>query len=559
MKSHSALKGIQPLHDSGPTRHAVRQMKRRIGAGLVLFALTLAASFLSLSLVQSRSQQSPYVLYRSFLHTAIAINRNYVEEPDNSFLFASAVEGIARELSGKVPFATAELIASASPVDDVRELNDAFVRSLQAVREQLHAANVESASIDEVIRSAIGGMVSGLARQHSDSYSYYLPPKKARELSESLHNESFGGVGTYIEYLPEQQKILILGVLPDTPAFEAGLEVGDLIVKVDGVPLADIPIDSPEAARDRIRGKIGTRVVLTVEREGIPTLLDIPVTRRKIDVKNTFKVSLTDSIGYIRIDNFTSEAPEEMKQSLEFFNSSGSDGLILDLRSNPGGLLEAAVAVSAFFLPPGKLITYTQGRVSADGPLHYKEYRAENHSLIWSRPTVILVDRRSASASEIVTGALKDHGRAIVVGEQTFGKGSVQEIFPLQDQSSLRLTVAHYFTPGGVCIHRVGIEPDVEAKYVPRQVASATGEAEVPPEAVAPEVQDASAVEDATPGQEVDFARRIDRRSFLQRRRDALLRDNQVLAAIRVLEERLASSEEAPSEKPKTAATAAGL
>ncbi len=509
----------------------------------MLFALTLAGAFSSLSLVESRSQRSPYVLCRSFLRTAIAINDNYVEKPDHNLLFASALGGVARELADEVSFATANLIASASPIGNVRELNEAFVRSLRTVRDQLHAANVQDASIDSVIRGAISSMVSGLARKYNDGYSYYLPPKKAKELSKSLHNESFGGVGIYIEYLPNLGKILVLAVLRDTPAFEAGLEAGDLIIKVDGVPLADVPIDSGDAAKNHIRGEIGSQLVLSVEREGVPTPLDIAVTRRKIDVKSTFKVPLTDAIGYLRLDNFTTEAPEEVRKALEYFNSSGTDALILDLRSNPGGLLDAGVDISALFLPPGKLITYTQGRASTDGPQRYQEFRAEDHSLVWSRPVAVLVDRRSASASEIVTGALKDHGRATIVGERTFGKGSVQEIFPLQDHSSLRLTVARYFTPSGVCIHQVGIDPDVEVKYAFQQAAGATEEVSLRQEAVLPEGQEGTpSIEEATAEGRTQAVPSIDRRSYLQRRREALLEDNQVQTAIKVLEEILARS-----------------
>jgi len=423
------------------------------------------------------------------------------------------------------------------------------MRSLGTVREQLHAAQVEGASIDAVIRSAISGMVSGLARKYDDDYSYYLPPKRAEELSKSLHNESFGGVGIYIHYLSDEQRILVLAVLPETPAFEAGLEAGDLIAKVDGVALPDIPIDSPDEAKNRIRGKIGTQVVLTVEREGVPTPLDITVTRKKIDVKSTFKVSLSDSIGYLRIDSFTAEVGDEVKKCLEYFNSSGADALILDLRSNPGGLLDAAVEVSAQFLPPDRLITYTQGRASDGDRQRYQEFRAESGAQIWNGPMVVLVDRRSASASEIVTGALKDHDRALVIGEQTFGKGSVQEIFPFEDRSSLRLTVAHYFTPGGVCIHRVGIEPDVEVKYPPLSATAVVEDSSGEQGAVAPNVQDASAVQDATAAARSKSARAIDRRSFLQRRREALMEDLFVLAAMEALEETLAAADqESPGE-----------
>jgi len=490
------------------TEQAMRMMKRRISAGLILFALTLAAAFISLSLAENQGQSGTMRATKAFRQAALNIDKRYVVAPDSNLLYVSALDGVARRVAEEdVHLATAGLIAEVSPVENVRQLGEAFFGALQEVRRLRHEADVQGASMGELIRSGLSQMVTGLARANEDNYSYYLSPKEAKRLSESLHNDSFGGVGIIIEFKKDIGKILILSVLPDTPAYRAGLETGDLIIRVDAVPLDQIPIDSPEAAKNRIRGKIGTKVTLTVEREGVPTPLDLVVTRDKIDVKYTSKLDLGDSIGYIRIDSFASEAAEETEKYLEYFNSAGAEALILDLRSNPGGLLEASVEVAALFLPPQALITYTQGRAKP-----YQEYRMERKRQLWERPLAVLVNQYSASASEIVTGALKDHDRAIIVGTKTFGKGSVQEIFPLGDQSRLRLTVAHYYTPSGVCIHRVGIEPNIEEEFIPPEK---------------PQAEEAEEAED----DEED----LDRRSYAERRREALLKDNQVQAAIQAL------------------------
>lgn len=495
---------------------ARRMMWRRIWAGLLLLCVTLTVSLLSLSLAESRSLDSTFVATKTFRQVAAHINSDYVEKPDNSMLFASAVEGVAEALSRQqIEFATAEWIASASPVGNLRELDQAFFETLKRARSLISSATVEGVTVGELIRAGVTRMVQGLSKANGDAYSYYLTPEAARSLQDSLHNDSFGGVGIIIEYLADIQKILILSVLPETPGYRSGLKAGDLIIELDGMSLAEIPIDSPESAKNKIRGEIGSQLILTVEREGVPTPLEFSVVRDKVDVKSTSKLDLEDSIGYIRIANFTEEAAGEVRKYLEYFNSAATEGLILDLRYNPGGLLNAAVDVSALFLPGDRLITYTQGRPGTDGDAKYKEFRAKTEEPVWTRPLAVLVNRHSASASEIVTGALKDHGRARIVGQKTFGKGSVQEIFPLADFSSLRLTVAYYFTPNGICIHKIGIDPDVAVELPVRE------EQETPPD-------EEKAEDPASATGEM----KIDRRSFTQRQQEALSKDPVVRAAL---------------------------
>ncbi len=508
------------------SKNVGRMMWRRISAGLLLFCATLTVSLLSLSLAESRSLDSTFVATKTFRQVAAHIDSDYVEKPDNSVLFASAVEGVAEALSKQqIEFATAEWIASASPVENIRELDQAFFETLKKARSLISSSTVEGATVGELIRAGVTRMVQGLSKANGDAYSYYLTPEAARSLQDSLHNDSFGGVGIIIEYLADIQKILILSVLPDTPGYRSGLKAGDLIIELDGIALAEIPIDSPESAKNKIRGEIGSQLSLTVEREGVPAPLKFTLTRDKVDVKSTTKLELEDSIGYIRIANFTEEAAGEIRKYLEYFNSAGMEGLILDLRYNPGGLLNAAVDVSALFLPGDFLITYTQGRPGTDGDAKYREFRASSDQPVWTRPMAVLVNQHSASASEIVTGALKDHDRARIVGQKTFGKGSVQEIFPLADASSLRLTVAYYFTPNGVCIHKIGIEPDVKVE-LPSQ----------------DEEESAPVEEKAEEPVEATGEAKIDRRSFTQRQQEALSKDPVVQAAVEALKASIQSS-----------------
>jgi carboxyl-terminal processing protease len=260
--------------------------------------------------------------------------------------------------------------------------------------------------------------------------------------------------------------LTVVSPIEDTPAFRAGLKSGDRIIKIDGEPTKDVSL--VDAVR-RMRGPKGTPVTITIMRDDFDAPKDFTVTRDIIKIHSVSQRKLDDEIGYIRMRNFHKTTADELEEALHDLEEQKITGLVLDLRNNPGGLLNQAVEVVDKFVGKDQLIVYTQGRVrnqnmrfSSKGDRPHLEY-----------PLVILVNGGSASASEIVAGALQDHGRAIVLGTQTFGKGSVQTIIPLSDGSGLRLTTARYYTPKGYLIQGRGISPDIKVENKPVEKAEA--------------------------------------------------------------------------------------
>jgi len=310
---------------------------------------------------------------------------------------------------------------------------------------------------DEVVKQATAGMVASL-----DRYSEFLDQQKYRDLQEDTRG-SFGGVGIEIGII--SGKLSVIAPIEGTPAASAGLLGGDVIAFIDHVPTDDMKIMD---AVHRIKGVPGTKVVLTIQREGSPTR-DVPLVRAIITPVNIRDAVLEGSgIGYVAIHSFSEHTTENLADSLRRFEAARLKGVILDLRSNPGGLLQEATRVVDLFLPGGVAIVTTEAR---DPGQRAKYYSSEKQS-VPRFPLVVLVNEYSASGSEIVAGALKDHRRAIIMGRRTFGKASVQSITPINSDKSqaLRMTVARYYTPSHNEIHEVGIEPDVAlqaARYPP--------------------------------------------------------------------------------------------
>jgi len=271
--------------------------------------------------------------------------------------------------------------------------------------------------------------------------------------------------------------LTVVSPIDGTPAYRAGLHTGDKIVKIEGITTKDLSLAD---AVKRMRGKPGTKITVTILREGWTEPRDFTITREQIRVQSVRSQDLEPGIGYIRLRQFQEQSPNDLEASLEKFTKNGQklQGLILDLRNDPGGLLTAAVEVTEKFLEDGKLVVYTEGRVRNQS-MRFTAHAKKPHL---DFPIVVLVNQGSASASEIVAGALQDWGRAIVLGTQTFGKGSVQTIIPLTDGSGLRLTTAKYFTPKGRSIHGKGITPDIVVE-LPKVVAAAADPAKpvVPP------------------------------------------------------------------------------
>ncbi len=311
---------------------------------------------------------------------------------------------------------------------------------------------IESDYVDEVkpkdlIYGALQGMLGTL-----DDHSQFLDPDTYNEMRVETEGK-FGGLG--IEIAIRDELLTIVSPIDDTPAWKAGLQAGDRIVKIDGELTRGITLT--EAVK-KLRGEPGSEVTLTVLRESERELLDIAVTRAIITIQSIKDVKiLEDGIGYIRLAEFQEQTPNDLNAAIERLVQDGMDSLILDLRNNPGGLLDVAVVVSEAFLERGQMVVSTQGRRSNQN----LEFRVRNSRGHVEEPMVVLVNGGSASGSEIVAGAVQDNHRGIIVGEKTFGKGSVQTIIPLRDGSALRLTTSKYFTPSGRCIHGLGIDPDV--------------------------------------------------------------------------------------------------
>ena len=326
------------------------------------------------------------------------------------------------------------------PVEELRTFTDVFGR--------VKNDYVEEVPDKKLLENAIRGMLSGL-----DPHSAYLDPDQFKELQVGTSGE-FGGLG--IELGMEDGFVKVIAPIDDTPAQRAGIKAGDLIIRLDDTPVKGLSLND---AVKIMRGKPGTDIVLTIVREGEEKPLKITITRAVIKVKSVKHRMLDDGFGYVRISQFQSKTAENMVRAiarLKKENKGSLRGLVLDLRNNPGGVLNGAVAVSDAFLTKG-LIVYTEGRVN-DSKLRFN---ATPDEVLEGAPLVVLVNQGSASASEIVAGALQDHKRAIIVGSRTFGKGSVQTILPLSNGAAVKLTTARYYTPSGRSIQAEGIEPDI--------------------------------------------------------------------------------------------------
>lgn len=305
-----------------------------------------------------------------------------------------------------------------------------------------------------LFENAVRGMLAGL-----DPHSSYLDTEEFADLKQTTSGK-FGGLG--IEVTPEEGLIRIISPIDDTPAQRAGIQAGDLIIRLNDTPVKGLSL---KEAIDMMRGEKGTPITLTIIRQNEPKPLVFTINRDIINVQSVKSKTLEDQYGYIRISQFQSNSGDDLThaiQALKKTNGGKLKGLILDLRNNPGGILEASVQVSDAFLDRDKLkydavIVYTKGRISGS---QIKE-KAHAGDLLNGAPLVVLVNRGSASASEIVAGALQDHQRAVIMGTQTFGKGSVQTVIPLKDKRGLKLTTALYYTPAGRSIQAIGIKPDI--------------------------------------------------------------------------------------------------
>ena len=369
--------------------------------------------------------------------------------------------GLAGVLAGAALTVNLSAIANrdaetALPVEELRAFTDVFAR--------IKSDYVEPVEDKKLITEAINGMLTGL-----DPHSAYLDAEGFKDLQVGTQGE-FGGLG--IEVGMEDGFVKVVSPIEDTPAFKAGVKPGDLIVKLDDTPVKGMTLND---AVKRMRGKPGSTIKLTIVRKGVDKPIVLTLTRAVIKIRSVKSKLLESGYGYVRVTQFQEHTGELLAESLNKLykdNKAPLKGLILDLRNDPGGLLNGAVAVTAAFVKPDSLVVYTDGRTE-DAKMRLTASR-ENYLRpmqpdylknlpegVKQVPMVVLVNSGSASASEIVAGALQDHKRAVVMGTRTFGKGSVQTILPLGNGTAIKLTTARYFTPNGRSIQAKGIEPDI--------------------------------------------------------------------------------------------------
>jgi len=316
------------------------------------------------------------------------------------------------------------------------------------VFERIRADYVDEPTDEELIEAAITGMLSSL-----DPHSNYLNAKNFKEMQVQTRG-SFGGLG--IEVTMEGGLVKVVSPIDDTPASRAGIEPGDLVSHLDGTPVLGLTLSQ---AVEKMRGPVGADIVLTIRRAHLQQPFDLTITRAIVKIRSV-RSRLEDNIGYLRITSFNERTDAGVKKAMKEFHEKLGDklqGIVLDLRNNPGGLLDQAIAVSDAFLDKGEVVS-TRSREAEDT----QRFNARPGDLAKGLPLVVLINAGSASASEIVAGALQDHKRAIILGTKSFGKGSVQTIVPLRGHGAMRLTTARYYTPSGRSIQAVGIEPDIK-------------------------------------------------------------------------------------------------
>ena len=334
--------------------------------------------------------------------------------------------------------------SNANQTDNLYKKLDLF----SDVLETLNNEYVDQVDESKVLDAAINGMLQSL-----DPYSSYMSPENFRNMNAETKGE-FGGLG--IEITMQAGLVKVISPIEGTPADKAGIKAGDFIIRINNTQVKGLNLFE---AVSMMRGKVGTKINLVIRRENIDDELKFTLKRGIIKIREVSSEVKLNSIGYIRLRTFNQKSHNQLKEKIKSFKSKKLNGYILDLRNNPGGLLSQAIKISDMFLDSGEIVS-TKGRDKTD----IKIFNAKKGDIIDGLPLIVLINKGSASASEIVSGALKDHKRAIILGETSFGKGSVQSIIPLTNRGALRLTTAKYYLPSGSSISEVGVSPDITVK-----------------------------------------------------------------------------------------------
>ena len=338
-------------------------------------------------------------------------------------------------------FLNSTLVSSSE--SDIYKKIDLFGEVLEKINEEY----VEDINQSESMDSAINGLLQSL-----DPYSAYLSPENFEEMQTETSGE-FGGLG--IEVSMEAGVVKVITPLDDTPASRAGLKAGDYIVKINDTQVQGKTLTE---AVEIMRGPVGSDIELTVRRRGVKKALTFTLTREIIEIQSVKSDLLDKNIGYLRLTSFNENSAQQIKKRINDLNNEKKlKGFILDLRNNPGGLLSQAIKITDYFLDNGEIVS-TKSRKASEN----RKWFARDGDLTGGKPLIVLINYGSASASEIVAGALKDHKRAIILGENSYGKGSVQSIIPLRNEGAIRLTIAKYYLPSGTSISEVGVTPDIE-------------------------------------------------------------------------------------------------
>ena len=340
-------------------------------------------------------------------------------------------------------FSIFNLNSAISDETDIYKKIDLFGEVLEKINEEY----VEDINQSESMDSAINGLLQSL-----DPYSAYLSPDNFEEMQTETSGE-FGGLG--IEVSMEAGVVKVITPLDDTPASRAGLKAGDYIVKINDVQVQGKTLSE---AVEIMRGPVGSDIEITVRRRGVKKALQFTLTREIIEIQSVKSDLLDNNIGYLRLTSFNENSAQQIKKRInELDKDKKTKAFILDLRNNPGGLLSQAIKITDYFLDNGEIVS-TKSRKASEN----RKWFARDGDLTDGKPLVVLINYGSASASEIVAGALKDHKRAIILGENSYGKGSVQSIIPLRNDGAIRLTIAKYYLPSGTSISEVGVTPDIE-------------------------------------------------------------------------------------------------
>lgn len=371
--------------------------------------------------------KQPLALF-TFLVGTLLITTSFAQQQDTK---VEPKEGVV-ETQTKTPL----------PLEQIRSFADIFTR--------IKVNYVEEVTDEQLLEYAVEGMLSGL-----DPHSVYLKEERFEELNEGTTG-AFSGLG--MEVIMEGGFVKVIAPIDDTPADQAGIMTGDLIIRMDGKPVSGLNLNE---ATEMMRGAPGTDITLTILRESEPEPFDVTLTRAVVRLSSVKRKRLSDEVGYLRITQFQVATAESFRKELKALrDSKGFAGLIVDLRNNPGGLLTSAVSIADAFIEDGVIVS-TKGRYSVND----QEYKASPSDILEGKPLIVLINGGSASASEIVAGALQDNQRALLLGTDTFGKGSVQTVVNIAENEAIKLTTARYYTPNGTSIQAAGITPDVVVEY----------------------------------------------------------------------------------------------